>query len=77
MARAINRRNEEFEVGDSAMMADTPLLFPQINGQELLITEIEQESGCESGFMVQVVHKESSQPFKRKMDTNWFQKYKQ
>lgn len=76
MVRAINRRKEEFSVGDSAMMADSPLLYPQIAGQELIITEIENCKDCESGFLLQITHKESDQPFKRKMDTNWFQKFK-
>lgn len=76
MTKAINRRKDEFMIGDSVMMAETPVLFPQIQGHELVITEIEQEPGSESGFMLQVTHKESQQPFKRKMDTNWFQKFK-
>lgn len=76
MVRAINRKGEEFEVGEDVMMADSPILYPQMTGEKLTITEIVPYDGCESGFNIQVVHKGTQKPFKRTLDTNWFKKIK-
>lgn len=76
MVRAVNRKKEIFDVDEEVMMADSPELYKQMTGQVLTITEIEESDCCESGFMVQVVHKETGKPFKKKLDINWFQKIK-
>jgi hypothetical protein len=72
--RAINRNGDVFEKGEIVMMVDQPTLYETMKNQELEIIEIKEWDDCESGFMIQVVHKESGTPFKRMMDTNWFQK---
>ena len=74
MVRAINRRGEEFQVGDIVMMADFPVLYPQMTGEDLVINSINEFEGCESGFQIQVTHKKSGTPFKKKLDSNWFKK---
>jgi hypothetical protein len=76
MVRAVNRKKEVFEVNEEVMMADSPELYKHMNGEMLTITEIEESECCESGFMIQVVHKGSGKPFKKKLDTNWFKKIK-
>ncbi len=76
MVRAINRKGEEFELGEEIMMADSPILYPGMENQILTITEIKEYDACESGYMIQVVHKGTKNPFKNKLDTNWFKKIK-
>lgn len=76
MVRAINRKGEQFQEGEEVMMADTPILYPGMDNQVLTITEIKEYEACESGYMIQVVHKETQKPFKNKLDTNWFKKIK-
>lgn len=76
MVRAINRNGEEFKQGEEVMMADSPVLYREMMGEILSITEIVPWESCESGFMVQVTHKASEKPFKNRLDTNWFKKIK-
>lgn len=76
MVRAVNRKGEQFEEWEDVMMADSPVLYPQMIGQKLTIIEIIPYDGCESGFNIQVVHKETQKPFKVTLDTNWFKKIK-
>jgi hypothetical protein len=76
MVRAINRNKDEFEQGEEVMMADSPILYREMMGEVLIIIEIVTWESCESGFMVQVKHKATENPFKNKLDTNWFKKIK-
>jgi hypothetical protein len=76
MVRAVNRKGETFEEGEDVMMVDFPVLYPQMTGQLLTITGINEYDGCESGFQIQAMHKETQKPFKSKLDTNWFKKIK-
>lgn len=74
--QAKNRYGIEFSIYEIVMMADFPILYPQMKDQKLLITEIEEYDACESGFMIQIKHISSGNLFKKKLDTNWFKKTK-
>lgn len=76
MVRAVNRKGEVFEIGEDVMMADMPVLYPQMTGERLTITEIIPYDGCESGFNIQVIHSATKTAFKKTLDTNWFKKIK-
>jgi len=49
---------------------------PKTTDRIFIIKDILPFVACESGHMIQVVDKETGNPLKRKLDTNWFLKIK-
>lgn len=73
---AKNREGMQFSIGEEVMMIDKYNIYPSMIGQILIIEDILLWDNCESGFMIQIKHKESGNMFKKKLDTNWFKKIK-
>lgn len=73
---AKNRKGVTFRIGEEIMMVDSPIQYPAMLGQLLIIEDIIPWDNCESGFMIQVKHKETGKSFKSRLDTNWFKKTK-
>lgn len=71
---AINRYGVIFSEGEEVKMVDSPVWYPSMIGQVLVIEEIKDFDACESGKMILVSHKESGNRFKNFLDTNWFSK---
>jgi hypothetical protein len=73
---ATNKRGESFVVGESVLMADYPVVYKTIVGEELEVLDIFACEHSQSGFMLYVIHKATQNKFRSLLDANWFQKFK-
>jgi len=69
MQNARNRYGELFSEGDEVFVYHG--YHKVMEGRVFVIKEITPFDACESGFMVQLIDKESGNLLKRKLDTNW------
>lgn len=74
LSEATNRFGDKFVEGEEIMMADYPMLYKKMISEVLIIKEIIEFDSCESGYMIQVIHKNSATLFNKKLDINWFKK---
>jgi len=72
MDRAKNRHGEVFSENEEVKIWST--YHPKVTDRIFIIKDITAFEACESGHMIQVIDKETGNPLKSKLDTNWFLK---
>jgi len=73
MNSATNRKGEIFLIDEECNVNG---YHPKMDGRILIITGFKQIDNCESGVMVSLKDKETQNPVKRSLDTNWLIKIK-
>ena len=74
MGSAKNRYGDEFTENEDVFIKQG--YHKAVEGRVFVVDEIFPFDACESGFMIQLVDKETGSLLKRKLDTNWISKIK-